>query len=94
MCRIIRKPQFRGKISYYTFFNTSLDLKSGIPFMAYVLEESPNTVNMMQLNSERSFDPVNVGSQFDITDIDANQRYIFVTVRDAKRVYVLKNDLS
>ena len=62
--------------------------------MAYVLENNSTVINMMQLNSEKSFDPINVDSQYNITDIDANERYIFVTVKGAKEVHVYKNDLS
>ena len=51
-------------------------------------------MNVIQINSDRSFNPVIVSEDFDITDIDANQRFIFVTVKDSKQIYVFKNDLK
>lgn len=35
-----------------------------------------------------------VDRTFNITDVDANERFIYVPVRDAKVVYVYKNDLN
>jgi hypothetical protein len=59
-----------------------------------VTAENQQVINFIQINNGKTFNPVEVSPGYNITDIDANARYVYVTVRDAHRIYVFKNDLD
>lgn len=46
------------------------------------------------MNSDKNFAGLTVDPGFNISDIDANQRYVYVTVKSSRRIFVYKNDLS
>lgn len=62
--------------------------------MAYVIESNPHLVNMIKLPSGEMLNPVNVDTPYNISDIDANERFVYVTVKNAHQIYVFQNDLG
>jgi hypothetical protein len=62
--------------------------------LSYVSEQKQGQVNFIQLNSDKIFSPLETSPGYVITDLDANERYVYVTVKNARRIYVFHNNLS
>lgn len=93
-CKVVRKMPFSGTIFKYSLYKTTIDLKSELPIFAYITEDDKHCVNFIQLNSDKVYPQLVVDPLINITDVDGNERYLYVPVKDSKIVKVYKNDLN
>lgn len=93
-CKTTRTREFTDKVFHQAFFKTTLDKRSNTPFFVYTTESDKHNLRIIQLDSDKNYAPLEVNSQFNITDIDANERFLYATVRDAHVIYVFKNDFQ
>lgn len=86
--------EFKEKIIFQAFFESTVDMKD-VPMFAFVTESNPHVIRIFEINNaKKDYAPIVVNEQFNITDLDINERFIYATVADARLVYVFKNDFN
>ena len=94
VCKTINSMELKEKIIFQAFFETTVDMKD-VPMFAYVTQSNPHVIRILEINNaKKEYPPIVVNEQFNITDLDINDRFIYATVADARLVYVFKNDFN
>ena len=93
-CSTTRTLDFPDKVFKHSFFRTLIDAKVTMPVLAYITESNKRSVNFLTLVGDRTFSPLVVHDTFNVTDVDANSRYLYVPIKDAKMIKYYKTDLN